>query len=113
MYIKIYFNDRPLFLCDRMTDEISAYAHHDDAVLIDEFSHAAVNSMIHEMRQPKIHAGIFIHEDLDALKKAVFKKFVVAQAGGGLVVNGKGEYLFMFRREKWDLPKGHLDPGES
>jgi 8-oxo-dGTP pyrophosphatase MutT (NUDIX family) len=113
MFIKIYFNDKPLFLCDRMTDEISVYAHHDDAVLIDEFSHAAVNSMIHEMRQPKVHAGIFIHDDLDALKKAVFKKFVLAQAGGGLVVNEKGEYLFMFRREKWDLPKGHLDPGES
>ena len=38
MYIKIYFDDRPLFLCDEMTDEIRAYAHHDDAILIDEFS---------------------------------------------------------------------------
>ena len=47
MYIKIYFNDKPLFLCDAMTPEIEAYAHHDDAVLIDEFSHPAVNSMIH------------------------------------------------------------------
>jgi 8-oxo-dGTP pyrophosphatase MutT (NUDIX family) len=113
MFIKIYFNDKPLFLCDRMTDEISLYAHHDDAVLIDEFSPAAVNSMIHEMRQQKVHAGILIHEDLEALKKAVFKKFVVARAGGGLVVNGQGQYLFMLRREKWDLPKGHLDPGET
>jgi 8-oxo-dGTP pyrophosphatase MutT (NUDIX family) len=115
MYIKIYFNDKPLFLCDRMTDEkeISEYAHHDDAVLIDEFSHAAVNTMIHEMRQEKVHAGIFIHKDLETLKKAFWKKFTVIQAGGGLVDNGKGEYLFMFRRDKWDLPKGKLDPGET
>jgi len=35
------------------------------------------------------------------------------QAGGGLVENEKGEFLFMFRRGKWDLPKGKLDPGES
>ena len=35
------------------------------------------------------------------------------QAGGGLVENEKGEILFMFRRGKWDLPKGKLDPGES
>jgi 8-oxo-dGTP pyrophosphatase MutT (NUDIX family) len=113
MYIKIYFNDKPLFLCDRMTDEINVFAHHDDAVLIDEFSHPAVNSMIHEMRQEKVHAGIFIHNDLETLKKAFWKKFLIIQAGGGLVRNEKGEYLFMFRRNKWDLPKGKLDPGET
>jgi 8-oxo-dGTP pyrophosphatase MutT (NUDIX family) len=113
MYIKIYFNDKPLFLCDRMTEEINVYAHHDDAVLIDEFSHPAVNSMIHEMRQEKVHAGIFIHNDLETLKKAFWKKFNLIKAGGGLVNNGKGQYLFMLRRGKWDLPKGKLDPGET
>ncbi len=113
MYIKIYFNDKPLFLCDAMTPEISAYAHHDDAVLIDEFSHPAVNSMIHEMRKEKIHAGIFIHTDLEVLRKAVWKKFLLVKAGGGLVRNGEGKYLFIFRRGIWDLPKGKLDPGET
>jgi 8-oxo-dGTP pyrophosphatase MutT (NUDIX family) len=113
MYIKIYFNEKPLFLCDRMTDEISVYAHHDDAVLIDEFSPHAVNAMVHEMRQAKVHAGIFVHSDLAALKKAFWKKFLIIQAGGGLVANDKEEYLFMFRRGKWDLPKGKLDPGET
>jgi 8-oxo-dGTP pyrophosphatase MutT (NUDIX family) len=113
MYIKIYFNDKPLFLCDRITEEINVYAHHDDAVLIDEFSHPAVNSMIHEMRQEKVHAGIFIHNDLETLKKAFWKKFNLIKAGGGLVNNGKGQYLFMLRRGKWDLPKGKLDPGET
>jgi mutator protein MutT len=38
---------------------------------------------------------------------------ILIQAGGGLVVNEKGEVLFMFRRGKWDLPKGKLDPGET
>ncbi len=113
MYIKIYFNDKPLFLCDAMTPEIAGYAHHDDAVLIDEFSHPAVNSMIHEMRQDRIHAGIFVHSDLAELKKAVWKKFVLVKAGGGLVRNSEGKYLFIFRRGVWDLPKGKLDPGET
>lgn len=113
MYIKIYFDDRPLFLCDEMTDEIRAYAHHDDAILIDEFSHPSVNSIVHEMRREKVHAGIFIHKDLDVLKKAFWKKFMIVRAGGGLVQNEKGEYLFIFRRQKWDLPKGKLDPGET
>jgi len=30
-----------------------------------------------------------------------------------MVENEKGEILFMFRRGKWDLPKGKQDPGES
>jgi len=37
----------------------------------------------------------------------------IIQAAGGLVENEKGEVLFIFRRNKWDLPKGKLDPGET
>jgi 8-oxo-dGTP pyrophosphatase MutT (NUDIX family) len=112
MYIKIYFNDKPLFLCDEFTDEINGYAHHDDAIFIDEFSRAAVNSMLHEMRREKVHAGIFYHSQLEELKKAIWKKFVFIQAAGGLVENESHELLFIFRRNKWDLPKGKLDKGE-
>lgn len=35
------------------------------------------------------------------------------QAGGGLVINEKNEILFIYRRQKWDLPKGKLDTGEN
>ena len=38
---------------------------------------------------------------------------ILIKAAGGLVINKNGEILFMFRRGKWDLPKGKLDPGES
>src|SRR6266487_5063004 len=34
-------------------------------------------------------------------------------AAGGLVTNDKNELLIMFRRGKWDLPKGKLDEGET
>ena len=34
-------------------------------------------------------------------------------AAGGLVINAKGELLVIFRRNKWDLPKGKLDEGET
>ena len=113
MHIKIYFNDKPLFLTDEINAEIEPYVHHDDAVLIDEFSTPGVNSMIHEMRLSKIHAGIFLHHDLKELEKTFRKKFTLVQAAGGLVLNDAGEILLMLRRGKWDLPKGKLDPGES
>lgn len=38
------------------------------------------------------------------------KKFIAA---GGLVYNDKNELLMIFRRGKWDLPKGKLDEGET
>jgi len=34
-------------------------------------------------------------------------------AAGGLVWNEKNELLMIFRQNKWDLPKGKLDEGES
>ena len=34
-------------------------------------------------------------------------------AAGGLVINENDELLMIFRRGKWDLPKGKLDKGES
>jgi 8-oxo-dGTP pyrophosphatase MutT (NUDIX family) len=113
MYIKIYFNDKPLFLTDSITLELEPYKHHDDAVFMDELSSPGVNSMIHEMKTEKVHAGIFLHDNLETLKHAFFKKFLVIQTGGGLVVNDNGEYLLIFRRGKWDLPKGKLDEGET
>lgn len=113
MHTKIYFNDKPLFLTDSITPEIEPYIHHDDAVLIDEFSPGGIKSMIHEMRQDKVHAGIFLHNNVEELKKAFWKKFILIKAAGGLVVNDAGELLFIFRRGKWDLPKGKLDEGET
>ncbi len=113
MYIKIYFNDKPLFLCDEIDPLIEPYKHHDDAIYIDEFSVHTVKTMIHEMELQKIHAGVFLHTNLEELKKAFWKKFTVIKAAGGLVLNKKKEMLMIFRRNKWDLPKGKLDPGET
>jgi 8-oxo-dGTP pyrophosphatase MutT (NUDIX family) len=69
--------------------------------------------MIHEMQLDKIHAGVFFHADLDALKKAFFKKFTLVQAAGGLVHNEQKELILIHRRGKWDLPKGKLEKGEK
>ncbi|MEO7924686.1 MAG: NUDIX domain-containing protein [Chitinophagaceae bacterium] len=113
MYIKIYFNDNPLFLCDNVDETLQPYVHHDDAVFIDELNSHTVKSMIHEMEQPEVHAGVFYHADLPALKKAFYKKFTRVIAGGGLVQNEKKDTLLIFRRGKWDLPKGKLDKGET
>ncbi len=40
-------------------------------------------------------------------------KFVIQKAAGGKVINSKKETLFIYRFDKWDLPKGKLEKGES
>jgi len=37
----------------------------------------------------------------------------VIKAAGGLVKNERGEYLFIYRSDKWDLPKGKIEKGEG
>ena len=113
MFIKIFFGNKPLFLCDAVDDTLEPYMHHDDAVYIDELNTHTVKSMLHEMQLEKIHAGVFWHPDLEELKKAFFKKFTLVQAAGGLVRDEEQRILLIFRRGKWDLPKGKLDKGES
>ena len=113
MFIKIYFGDKPVFLCDKIDKTIDEYMHHPDAVFIDEISTAAINSLLHEIVKPQFHAGILLDNDLVKLKKAFYKHFTIITAAGGVVSNSKDDILMIFRREKWDLPKGKLDKGET
>ena len=113
MFIKIYFNNKLLFLCDDIDETIQPIIHHDDAVFIDELDSHAVKTMIHEMQLPQVHAGVYFHTDLEELIKEFRKKFTLVKAAGGLVENKKKEILMIFRRGKWDLPKGKLDKGET
>ena len=113
MYIKVYFGDKPVFLCDEIDDAIHEYLHHPDTVFMDEISGSAIKSLLHEIAKPAFHAGVLWSEDLEALKKAFWKHFTIIQAAGGLVENEAREVLLIVRRGKWDLPKGKLDEGET
>jgi 8-oxo-dGTP pyrophosphatase MutT (NUDIX family) len=113
MRYTIYFGDAPLFLTDQLDAEMQEIMHHDDGVYMDELSHPAIKSMIHEMKNPQHHAGVYYHANLEELKKQFWKQFTIIKAAGGLVENDQGDLLMIFRRGKWDLPKGKLDDGET
>lgn len=110
---KIYFNNKPLFLTNTITKEIEELLHHEETVFIDEFNIHTVKAMLHEMESEKIRAGVFMNEDVEALLKAFIKKFVLIKAAGGLVHTDDDHLLLIFRRGKWDLPKGKLDDNED
>lgn len=40
-------------------------------------------------------------------------QFLLIRAAGGIVSNEVGEILFIYRLDKWDLPKGKVEDGEE
>jgi len=113
MHIKIYFGDKPVFLCDSLNAQLQELLHHPDAVFIDEISNPAIKSLLHEIKKEEFHAGVLLHDDLNALKKVFFKNFTLIDAAGGIVQNDAKELLFIYRLDKWDLPKGKIEKGEK
>ena len=109
----IYFNNKPLYLIDQLTPEIEEHLHHEETVFIDELNVHTVKAMIHEMEQSKILRGVFLHNDVNALLNSFKKKLTLVKAAGGFVHTKNHEVLLIFRRGKWDLPKGKLDENES
>ncbi|HJW15902.1 MAG TPA: NUDIX domain-containing protein [Flavisolibacter sp.] len=109
----IYFNNKPLYLVSEISQEVEEFLHHEETVFIDEFNQHTVKAMIHEMEQPQIIRGVFLHHDINALLNAFKKKLHLIKAAGGFVYTEGHEVLMIFRRGKWDLPKGKLDEGED
>jgi 8-oxo-dGTP pyrophosphatase MutT (NUDIX family) len=113
MFIKIYFDDKPVYLCNEITNELKEILHHPDAIFIDEVSGPAIKTLLHEIKKEAFHAGVLLHTDLDQLKKEFFKQFEVIEAAGGIVQNDQKNMLFIYRLNKWDLPKGKVEKGEN
>lgn len=45
--------------------------------------------------------------------KSLKKQITIIKAAGGLAQNDEGNFLFIFRNKKWDLPKGKLEKKEK
>ena len=52
------------------------------------------------------------HRDAEKLQKYFLKRFPCVEAAGGLVEHENGSYLFIYRNDKWDLPKGKIEKKE-
>lgn len=60
----------------------------------------------------KLYVHLY-HKNEEKIERVLRKKLKVVEAGGGLIRNSKGEFLFIRRNKKWDLPKGRVEKGES
>ncbi|MCC9042880.1 NUDIX domain-containing protein [Myroides sp. M-43] len=102
---KVFVNDKPLFLTDKIEKETDFQLFLLDSVDIDK--------IIIKYFQNKIDKAFLYHPDEKEILKKIKEKIPVQKAGGGVVFNPKGEVLFILRGGKWDLPKGGIEKGEE
>ena len=55
---------------------------------------------------------VLLHSEPDKFFEMFKSAFKIIEAAGGAVVS-EGKLLVIYRREKWDLPKGKIDKGET
>lgn len=56
---------------------------------------------------------LYINKDFETVFQNLKNKIKLIKAAGGLVKNGDGDYLFIYRLGKWDLPKGKVEDNEK
>ncbi|MBX2939879.1 MAG: NUDIX domain-containing protein [Ferruginibacter sp.] len=113
MLIKIYFETTPLVLTDaenRMPTALSATAR---KMAYRDATPQQIQQIINDLYQGNSEPVVLISEDGDALQEAIFKYFECIDAAGGIVQNLNKDLLFIFRKGKWDLPKGKMELGED
>ncbi len=113
MHKTIYFNNKQLIVCDTETEAVKALKEQPGVVFYPELKEAWVEDMIRQMQQPEVKGGIYQHPDVEQVMEVLKQKMVLIQAAGGLVHTDNNTFLLIFRRGKWDLPKGKLDEGEN
>ncbi len=110
---RIYFNDKPLIL----TTDKEAFIQDDPSA--ESFTAMAGATLrnytqaIQHLERPGIKGVIIEDVSEDVLLDQLHAMYTSIDAGGGIAYNELGELLMIFRRGKWDLPKGKLDKGES
>lgn len=111
MQIKIYANEKPIYLTDQLSPELKTLSQKAGTLLYSSEKQGPL-SIINLLEDKKNSVAIITGKDLTVLKKDFFAAFEIIEAAGGIVQNEKKDLLFIFRRGKWDLPKGKMDERE-
>ncbi|NEW79326.1 MAG: NUDIX domain-containing protein [Gelidibacter sp.] len=102
---KVFVNDCPIILTDNKKNAINFNLVHFETIKVDE--------IIEQIFQQKLAGMTLFCENLSACWIKFHTYFKSQKAAGGKVLNVNNEVLFIYRFNKWDLPKGKLNKGES
>ena len=102
---KIFIGDKPIILTTKVEQETNFKNY-----LLNTVSIAKV---IKDIQQKNIQSVRLIGKKKDNLLKTFLKLLPNVIAGGGKVYNDNGDVLFIYRNDKWDLPKGKAESKET
>ena len=102
---KVFFNQKPLILTNKIQ-----YLSDTEPLLFIKYT--SVTQIIKALKSSKNSKVFLYHKDMDKLWKGFKKKFPIVEAAGGLVKRTDNKLLFIFRNNKWDLPKGGVEKKE-
>jgi 8-oxo-dGTP pyrophosphatase MutT (NUDIX family) len=108
---KIEFNNKCIFLTDNYNDLQRRYPIN-NALVLYRFNPQKLQQGIDLLMISEIEHLVIVGNEETSMQ-IISQTFKVIKAGGGLVMNHQNEYLFIYRGNKWDLPKGKLEVGED
>jgi 8-oxo-dGTP pyrophosphatase MutT (NUDIX family) len=103
---RIYINDTALVIADFLPGGIGNYQQIDEQ----DFDFMSFYKLAKESPGS---VNVLLTKDPKRFFKKIRKPFLVIKAAGGIVRNDENQFLFIFRKGKWDLPKGKLDDREK
>jgi len=101
----IYVGDKPIYLTTKVDKET------DFKVFL--LKSVDLAKVIRMLNRTSLKAVYLVHDNEEKLLKKFLKKLPNVIAGGGKVYNKDGKILFIYRNNKWDLPKGKIEGKES
>ena len=102
---KIFYLDKPIVITDVKSDNKNVHN-----IKFKDFN---IKKALKNLSKKNILSIRIIGKDKEKLLKKFLKLLPKIIAAGGKVFNQKGEILFIFRNNKWDLPKGKAEYNES
>ncbi|MHA4896181.1 NUDIX hydrolase [Pedobacter sp. PWIIR3] len=103
---RIYINENTLFISDSIPKQLKKIQQLDKA----NFN---LPSFYKNLVKGTPMDYILVDPEPERLFRKIKKSCELIKAAGGLVENAKGNYLFIYRNKKWDLPKGKVEKGEK
>ena len=109
--ITIVLNDKRIILSEEYANTLRLYDV-SSALIVFHLNPRKITEIIDNLLLSEIMDVVIVGDEEENLR--LFRETLTCiQAGGGVVFNQQNEILFIYRKKKWDLPKGKLDPGES
>jgi 8-oxo-dGTP pyrophosphatase MutT (NUDIX family) len=112
MQLIIFVNEKPIYLTNSLSEALIELSKQPEVIFLNNEKFDAP-ILLSALQKDNITAGIVLGKNFTVIKKDFFSQFENIEAAGGIVQNEEKEILFIYRRAKWDLPKGKLEQGES